>query len=223
MKTCKKCGETKSKAEFYVKREAADGLAPQCKACCKAYQHERQEKNHGVRSMPESTARAMALLKSHGIPVQTGSQANMPWKDLAVYGCIPVEAKTAHAITRKNGSEHYSFGFTRAQVEAKREGFIILIAQGKRERVFVVPAADPVFEISGQKLIVTLYAQWTRSKNSAAQRLARYENAFHLISESMANTLEGPRQAVKPPSKRFVIDSDKKTYQNLTRQLRFEI
>jgi hypothetical protein len=176
--------QLKLESEFYIRRNAKDGLDPWCKDCRRADNIKRNATGH---SEPISTKLVRDALAERGIPVTIGRYVGMPWVDIAAYGYIPIEAKSAKA--RGDGRHNvYTFGFTHSQVKSEKRGFVVLIAVGETVRYFVVPAEHEVFDINGEKLVLAV--DTVRKRSNRWSEIAKYENAFHLIKNQVVADIQ---------------------------------
>lgn len=170
-KICGICGQEKSLKEFYRRSGSSDGRQYHCKECQKNY-------NKKTHRLPFSTKIVKGKLASLGFPVSFGKDAGMPYTDLAVFGFIPVEAKSS----KDHRENFYSFGFSPRQSRKRiRNGFVILVTNDVVKRFFVIPYQNPMFNQS-RRFVVTLDSEHSNAKNW--RWLKKFENRFDLIVDA---------------------------------------
>jgi hypothetical protein len=102
--TCTKCNTVKPATleYFYKHRTNGNGLTSWCKDCMKALSKAKVYTPKNAIIPNEGETKAIAWLKSHGIPANGGKNIDaVTWLDVLVWGCIRLEVK--HSKTNAQG------------------------------------------------------------------------------------------------------------------------
>src|SRR5688572_1209076 len=103
-RTCTKCNVAKPATleYFYKGRTNGDRLTSWCRDCMKARSKSKSYTPRDAKIPNEGESKAVAWLKSHGIPANGGKNIDaVTWLDVLAWGCVRVEVK--HSKTNKQG------------------------------------------------------------------------------------------------------------------------
>jgi len=186
-KQCSKCGETKLLSDFRLRKRKGDPSPyPYCIICQnkegKNYRVLNRGKNKKA-SMVESEIRVIAQLKRMGIFATNGKASDYKRVDVVVWGCIPIEVKTA--TLDKNGQ--YVFAFSNNQVERGTQAhFIVLVIlpEDAPASFHVFPSGHPIFYANGKLKWRVPYTPGPKGRSHLSDYLMnKYKDAWHQIEE----------------------------------------
>lgn len=134
-------------SEFYQRVGAADGYYTTCKKCYRSIARNYKSKPRGVASW-SSEARAIDKLRSLGIYAAPGKTTEWPKIDMAAWGCVRIEVKTAKMV---NGNFRFELGHKTAE-RWKAHDLVMLVClwPDGDPSYHIFDINDPVFWRGGQ-------------------------------------------------------------------------
>lgn len=163
-RACTKCHALKPATleYFYKHRTNEHGLTSWCKDCMKSLSKSQTYKPKDSRIPNVGESKAIAWLKSHGIPANGGKNIEaVTWLDVLAWGCVRIEVK--YSKTNKQGIWSWMmYSVNDKEIKGIMPHVVIFIGedvQSGETRYFVFDACHPELfnQESGQRKINMTY------------------------------------------------------------------